>query len=104
MPAIGFAPGSAVSGSVLEVVTYGQVTPASGMNNVRVGKPVFVSASGFVGNVSGGFLSGGVAAIAALSGALTQIIGVTLHSGSVWVNPDSNTTASGAFGWLGHQI
>jgi hypothetical protein len=96
---MGFAVQGVLSGGVIEILTYGQVTPASGMNNLRPGKPVFVNASGFVGNVSGGFLSGGVHAVAALSGGLTQFVGLALHSGSAWLSPDISMSFSGAAGY-----
>ena len=89
MPAIGFQVTGALSGATLEVITHGIAIPASGLNNTRPGKPVWVNASGYVGNVSGGFLSGGCSIFnTLLSGTLFQVLGVATHSGAILVQPN----------------
>lgn len=89
LPAIGVVAegGGAVSGGIVTVVVCGPLQAASGLNNTRPGRPVFVNASGFIGNVSGGFLSGGVSAVGPISGTLTQLFGWATNSGGIMVAP-----------------
>jgi hypothetical protein len=88
MPALGYYDGPGVlSGQVVEFVVNGIVTPASGLNLIRPGRPVWVNASGFVGNISGGFLSGGFGGVANISGAVCQCLGIATHSGQFYVEP-----------------
>lgn len=93
MPAIGFQVNGALSGSVLEVITQGIATPASGLNNIRPGRIVWVNASGYVGNISGGFLSGGLGGAALISGTLAQVFGYATHSGQIYVEPQFPMTS-----------
>lgn len=94
MPAMGFNDGiGALSGQVIEFVTHGIAVPTSGLNCTRIGRPVFVNASGYVGNISGGFLSGGFGATTDLSGALCQCLGISIHSGAIYVNPQFPATS-----------
>jgi hypothetical protein len=88
MPAIGFYDGPGVAaGAVAEIVVQGIVQAVSGVNCTRPGRPVWVNASGYVGTISGGFLSGGFGANAQRSGTNCQCLGVAINSGAIFVQP-----------------
>lgn len=87
------------SGSEVEVILGGLINFASGLAHMgagigQAGRAVYYNQSGFIGILSGGWLSGGVGIAAGASGSWYQRIGISLGHGRMLITP-TNVVTSG---------